>query len=81
MVLPDDIDMVATAPLFCAGITGTLSRPSHVAVRACAYPFSAYHAVKQCSLKASQWLAVIGCGGLGHLGESLSTAGPIQLCL
>ncbi|KAL3457228.1 chaperonin 10-like protein [Aspergillus heterothallicus] len=48
MVLPDDIDMVATAPLFCAGIT-------------------AYHAVKQCSLKANQWLAVIGCGGLGHL--------------
>ncbi|KAL2784601.1 chaperonin 10-like protein [Aspergillus keveii] len=48
MVLPDDIDMVATAPLFCAGIT-------------------AYHAVKQCSLKTGQWLAVIGCGGLGHL--------------
>ncbi|OJJ08265.1 hypothetical protein ASPVEDRAFT_89494 [Aspergillus versicolor CBS 583.65] len=48
MVLPEDIDMAATAPLFCAGIT-------------------AYHAVKQCDLKPGQWLAVIGCGGLGHL--------------
>ncbi|KAL4876848.1 chaperonin 10-like protein [Aspergillus karnatakaensis] len=48
MVLPDDIDMVGTAPLFCAGIT-------------------AYHAVKQCNLAQGQWLAVIGCGGLGHL--------------
>lgn len=67
MVLPDDIDMVATAPLFCAGITG---KPSHYS-----YPSYwdnrsvAYRAVKQCDLKPGKWIAVIGCGGLGHLGS------------
>jgi D-arabinose 1-dehydrogenase-like Zn-dependent alcohol dehydrogenase len=28
----------------------------------------AYHAVDQCDLEQGQWVAVIGCGGLGHLG-------------
>lgn len=28
----------------------------------------AYHAVDQCDLEKGQWVAVIGCGGLGHLG-------------
>jgi D-arabinose 1-dehydrogenase-like Zn-dependent alcohol dehydrogenase len=29
---------------------------------------SAYHAINGCELKHQQWVAVIGCGGLGHLG-------------
>lgn len=28
----------------------------------------AYHAVKGCELVEGQWIAIIGCGGLGHLG-------------
>ncbi|KPM43010.1 hypothetical protein AK830_g3530 [Neonectria ditissima] len=49
MVLPDGMDLVSAAPLFCAGIT-------------------AYHAVKGCGLQEGQWIAIIGCGGLGHIG-------------
>lgn len=30
---------------------------------------TAYNAVKRPGLKEGQWLAVIGCGGLGQLGE------------
>ncbi|PLB50102.1 GroES-like protein [Aspergillus steynii IBT 23096] len=60
MVLPDGIDMVATAPLFCAGVT-------------------AYHAVKQCNLKPGQWIAVIGCGGLGHLAIQYAKAMGIRV--
>ncbi|KIV98710.1 uncharacterized protein PV09_09537, partial [Verruconis gallopava] len=48
MVLPKGMDMIAAAPLFCAGIT-------------------AYHAVRGCDLDPGQWIAIIGCGGLGHL--------------
>ncbi|ORY69036.1 chaperonin 10-like protein [Pseudomassariella vexata] len=48
MVLPDGMDMITAAPLFCAGIT-------------------AYHAVKGCNLQEGQWIAIVGCGGLGHL--------------
>ncbi|OBT74444.1 hypothetical protein VF21_06608 [Pseudogymnoascus sp. 05NY08] len=55
MVLPDGIDMVSAAPLFCAGVT-------------------AYHAVDQCDLEKGQWVAVIGCGGLGHLGIQYAKA-------
>jgi D-arabinose 1-dehydrogenase-like Zn-dependent alcohol dehydrogenase len=29
---------------------------------------TAYHGIEDCGLKAGQWIAVIGCGGLGHLG-------------
>jgi propanol-preferring alcohol dehydrogenase len=28
---------------------------------------TAYHAIDDCELKPGQWVAVIGCGGLGHL--------------
>lgn len=47
VLLPSNLDMSRTAPLFCAGIT-------------------AFHAVDSCELKPGQWLAVIGCGGLGQ---------------
>ncbi|KAH8585504.1 hypothetical protein B0O99DRAFT_748985 [Bisporella sp. PMI_857] len=33
----------------------------------CSYACS-YHAVDQCDLEKGQWVAVVGCGGLGHLG-------------
>ncbi|KAH7371127.1 chaperonin 10-like protein [Pyrenochaeta sp. MPI-SDFR-AT-0127] len=55
MVLPEGMDMVSSAPLFCAGIT-------------------AYHVVKGCSLQEGQWLAVVGCGGLGHLAVQYAKA-------
>ena len=29
---------------------------------------TAYHGIEDCELKPGQWIAVIGCGGLGHLG-------------
>ncbi|KAI9877857.1 MAG: hypothetical protein M1830_002631 [Pleopsidium flavum] len=48
IILPQNMDMKTSAPVFCAGIT-------------------AYHAVNECDLKPGQWLAVIGCGGLGLL--------------
>ena len=30
---------------------------------------AAYHSVKGCGIKEGDWIAIIGCGGLGHLGE------------
>lgn len=38
-----------------------------------AYISPAYHAVKGCELSEGQWLAVVGCGGLGHLGKEIMT--------
>jgi len=29
---------------------------------------TAFHGVDDCKLKPGQWMAIIGCGGLGHLG-------------
>lgn len=65
MVLPAGIDMISAAPLFCAGVTGKLNLASnqHKLIK------SAYHAVDQCDLAKGQWVAVVGCGGLGHLGD------------
>ena len=28
---------------------------------------TAFHGVEDCELKPAQWIAIIGCGGLGHL--------------
>ncbi|PSN68626.1 GroES-like protein [Corynespora cassiicola Philippines] len=55
MVLPEGMDMVTAAPLFCAGIT-------------------AYHAVKGCELDSGRWIAIVGCGGLGHLAVQYAKA-------
>lgn len=38
-----------------------------------AYISTAYHAVKGCEILEGQWLAVVGCGGLGHLGKEIMT--------
>ncbi|KAF2267381.1 GroES-like protein [Lojkania enalia] len=35
---------------------------------------TAFHGVQDCELKPGQWLAVIGCGGLGHLGIQYAKA-------
>jgi D-arabinose 1-dehydrogenase-like Zn-dependent alcohol dehydrogenase len=29
---------------------------------------TAYHGVQDCELREGEWMAIIGCGGLGHLG-------------
>ncbi|KAF2395790.1 GroES-like protein [Trichodelitschia bisporula] len=60
MVLPQGMDPVEAAPLFCAGVT-------------------AYHGVTDCGLKEGQWMAVIGCGGLGHLGIQYAKARGLKV--
>ena len=66
MVLPDGMDMVSAAPLFCAGITGMKDQTSAFLELTCT---TAYHAINECELKEGQWLVVAGCDGLGHLGK------------
>jgi propanol-preferring alcohol dehydrogenase len=35
---------------------------------------TAYHGVEDCELKPGQWMAIVGCGGLGHLGIQYAKA-------
>jgi alcohol dehydrogenase, propanol-preferring len=56
MVLPEGLDLVEAAPLFCAGVT-------------------AFHGVEDAECEPGDWMAIIGCGGLGHL-VSLSLNRP-----
>ncbi|KAF2835864.1 alcohol dehydrogenase, partial [Patellaria atrata CBS 101060] len=35
---------------------------------------TAYHGVDDCKLKPGQWMAIIGCGGLGHMGVQYAKA-------
>ncbi|KAF2273931.1 GroES-like protein [Westerdykella ornata] len=35
---------------------------------------TAYHGVEDCGLKPGEWMAIIGCGGLGHLGIQYAKA-------
>lgn len=53
--IPDSIDFVSAAPLFCAGAT-------------------VYGALMAADLKKGQWIAIVGCGGLGHLGVQYAKA-------
>lgn len=55
VIVPPELDMDRSAPLFCAGIT-------------------AYHAVDSCELKSGEWLAVVGCGGLGQYATQYAKA-------
>ncbi|CAI6094014.1 unnamed protein product [Clonostachys chloroleuca] len=55
VILPKELDMKRSAPLFCAGIT-------------------AFHAVDSCELKEGEWLAVVGCGGLGQYATQYAKA-------
>jgi len=63
--LPEGMDVGTAAPFFCAGVTGIVNvilfrllSLTHLA---------AFHAVDNCELKPGDWLAVVGCGGLGQL--------------
>ncbi|KAF2639918.1 GroES-like protein [Massarina eburnea CBS 473.64] len=40
---------------------------------------TAYHAIEDCNLEPGQWVAVIGCGGLGHLGIQYAKAMGLQV--
>ncbi|KAL1619750.1 hypothetical protein SLS56_009951 [Neofusicoccum ribis] len=60
VVLPDGMDMISAAPLFCAGVT-------------------AYHSIKGCELQEEQWVAVVGCGGLGHLAIQYARAMKLRV--
>ncbi|KAI6777851.1 Alcohol dehydrogenase-like protein [Emericellopsis cladophorae] len=55
VIVPPELDMDRSAPLFCAGVT-------------------AYHAVDSCELKPGEWLAVVGCGGLGQYATQYAKA-------
>ncbi|KAK6380439.1 hypothetical protein LTS17_005629 [Exophiala oligosperma] len=35
---------------------------------------TAFHAVDQCELKPGQWMAIVGCGGLGQMGIQIAKA-------
>ena len=53
IVIPDGMDLKGAAPLFCAGLTA----------------FHAINGLKKNGLdvEPGQWVAVVGCGGLGQL--------------
>lgn len=40
---------------------------------------TAYHGVEDCELQPGQWMAIIGCGGLGHLGIQYAKAMGIKV--
>ncbi|KAE9983120.1 hypothetical protein EG327_005617 [Venturia inaequalis] len=60
MILPEGIDLVEAAPLFCAGVT-------------------AYHGVEDAGCEPGDWMAIIGCGGLGHLGIQYAKAMQLKV--
>lgn len=47
--------------------------PKDIDLKAAAPLFCAgvtsYNAVSSCELEKGDWLAIVGCGGLGHLGQ------------
>ncbi|KAI1180008.1 hypothetical protein F4777DRAFT_574292 [Nemania sp. FL0916] len=47
VILPPELDVGRSSPLFCAGIT-------------------AFNAIDSCELQPGQWIAIVGCGGLGQ---------------
>lgn len=56
----------------CVDARATMVLPEEIDVKTAAPLFcagvTAYHGVDDCGLKPGQWMAIIGCGGLGHLG-------------
>lgn len=75
MVLPEGMDVATAAPLFCAGITGTYVNCRN---KKRLTSVLAYHAVNDCKLVAGNWVAVVGCGGLGHLGTQSHHTSSIE---
>ncbi|KAF2160817.1 hypothetical protein M409DRAFT_70142 [Zasmidium cellare ATCC 36951] len=41
---------------------------------------TSFHAVDKCSLEPSQWLAIVGCGGLGQLAVRYAKAMGLKIC-
>jgi alcohol dehydrogenase, propanol-preferring len=60
LILPESLDVVEAAPLFCAGLT-------------------AFHGIDDCGLEPGQWIAVIGVGGLGHMGVQYAKAMELKV--
>lgn len=72
VVLPKGMDPSISSPIFCAGITGMLA-PTRELLTSKPRPTTyilAYHGVLDARINTGDWLAVIGCGGLGQLGIS-----------
>jgi D-arabinose 1-dehydrogenase-like Zn-dependent alcohol dehydrogenase len=63
ILLPESIDVRTASPLFCAGVTGTDIWSIFGIITDLEI---AYHCVDSCELKPNDWLAIIGCGGLGQ---------------
>ncbi|KAK5627800.1 hypothetical protein RRF57_003515 [Xylaria bambusicola] len=82
VVLPPEIDVRRASPLFCAGITGVpgpnrdwplflghcgrLMGYQNLLVMSRADSVIAFNAIDSCELQPGQWIAIVGCGGLGQ---------------
>jgi D-arabinose 1-dehydrogenase-like Zn-dependent alcohol dehydrogenase len=74
IILPENLPMDKISPLFCAGLTGMQifiqSECSSMLLNSDrkyrSDGFTAFHSVDKCELQPGQWIAVIGCGGLGQ---------------
>ncbi|KAF2195364.1 GroES-like protein [Zopfia rhizophila CBS 207.26] len=66
------------AEYVCVDARATMVLPDGIDVKSAAPLFcagvTAYHSVEDCELKPGQWMAIIGCGGLGHLGIQYARA-------
>ncbi|KAF2115234.1 chaperonin 10-like protein [Lophiotrema nucula] len=62
----------------CVDARATMVLPEGIDVKTAAPLFcagvTAYHGVEDCQLKPGQWMAIVGCGGLGHLGVQYAKA-------
>ncbi|KAF2478035.1 GroES-like protein [Lindgomyces ingoldianus] len=62
----------------CVDARATMILPPELDVKTAAPLFcagvTAFHGVEDCGLQPGQWMAIIGCGGLGHLGVQYAKA-------
>ncbi|KAF2739505.1 GroES-like protein [Polyplosphaeria fusca] len=62
----------------CVDARATMVLPEGMDVKLAAPLFcagvTAFHGISDCELKPGQWMAIIGCGGLGHLGVQYAKA-------
>lgn len=72
MILPENLDVRVSSPLFCAGVTcewRKLYRSTLISLMTVAF-----NCVESCELKPGDWLGVVGCGGLGQLATQYAKA-------
>lgn len=74
VVLPKNLDPKVASPIFCAGITGKLSLQKARIRKKGLMRNEAFHSVDSAELQPGDWLAVIGCGGLGQLATQYAKA-------